>query len=92
MTSVVLSGERKVIPVRVVTFKIDDGLAARLDGIVRRRGLSKSEWLRGAIEARLAQEASGPSFADQARDLAGCVKGRPKDLSTNPKHLRRFGR
>ena len=77
---------------RVVTFKIDDGLAARLEGIVQRHGLPKSAWLRRAIEARLAEEASADSFADRARDLAGCVKRRPKDLSTNPKHLRDFGR
>jgi hypothetical protein len=77
---------------RVVTLKIDEGLAARLEGTVRRRGLSKSAWLRNAIEARLAEEAAHDSFADRARDLAGCVKGRPKDLASNPKHLRGFGR
>jgi hypothetical protein len=29
---------------------------------------------------------------DQARDLAGSVKGLPRDLATNPKYLEGFGR
>jgi len=32
-----------------------------------------------------------PSFLSLAEDLAGCVEG-PADLSSNPEHLRDFGR
>jgi predicted transcriptional regulator len=77
---------------RVVTLKLRDGLATRLESVVRRRGISKSEWLRQAIEARLAEEGRLESVLEGAWDLAGCIKGRPRDLSSNPKHLRAFGR
>jgi hypothetical protein len=38
-----------------------------------------------------AEEPAAPSFLSLAGDLAGCVEG-PADLSSNPEHLRGFGR
>jgi hypothetical protein len=38
-----------------------------------------------------AEEAGAPSFLSLAGDLAGCVEG-PADLSSNPEHLRGFGK
>ena len=35
--------------------------------------------------------AGGVSCYDLARDLAGAVKGLPKDLADNPKYMRGFG-
>jgi hypothetical protein len=37
------------------------------------------------------EEGDAPSFLSLAGDLAGCVEG-PADLSSNPDHLRDFGR
>jgi len=33
----------------------------------------------------------GSSCYDLSRDLAGKVKGMPRDLASNPKHMRGFG-
>jgi Arc/MetJ-type ribon-helix-helix transcriptional regulator len=75
-----------------MTVKLGKALARRLQKAVRRRRVTKSEWLREAIEARLAEEGSEDSFLDRARDLAGCVRGRPSDLSSSRKHLKGFGK
>lgn len=77
-----------------VTVKLPQPLAAKLDALVRRRKQSKSTLVREAIE-RLADEdgmSKKGSVFDLVKDLKGIVKKGPKDLSTNPKHMRGFGR
>jgi len=73
--------------------KLPAALAARLSAAAARRRISKSRIVRAALESALEHE-RGPrarSFAAVAGDLVGCVTG-PVDLSTNPRHLRRYGR
>ena len=80
---------------RTVTIKLPDGLAARLEGLVRRRSTTRSAVVREAVESLLSREGSDAdagSCLDLARDLAGSLAGGPKDLSSNKKHLRGFGR
>jgi Arc/MetJ-type ribon-helix-helix transcriptional regulator len=76
-----------------VTLKLPPGLAARLNGAVKRRGRSRSALVREALDAHLdrADEATTESCLDLARDLAGSLEG-PADLSFNPRHLRGYGR
>jgi hypothetical protein len=79
---------------QVVSLKLPDDLALRLDAETRRRHISKSEFIRVCIEATVNQEmavADGPSVYDCARDLCGKQRGGPKDLATNPEHLKGFG-
>jgi predicted transcriptional regulator len=76
-----------------LTVKLPPNLAARLETLVRRRKLKKSALVREAIE-RLVSEDSRPtqgSFLELAADLAGIYEG-PKDLSSNPKHMRGYGK
>lgn len=75
-----------------LSLKLPDNLDARLAGLARRRGISKSELVREAIEGHLERGAVAVpgSIGDLARDLAGCVEG-PVDLSTNPKYMNGFG-
>ena len=76
-----------------ISLKLPAGLRTRLEAAARRKGTTKSELVREAIEAFLARGVpSGPgSCLDLARDLAGSVEG-PRDLSFARKHLRGYGK
>jgi hypothetical protein len=75
-----------------LTVKLPESLATKLDALVRRRGQRRSEIVREAIERAVeeAPEAAQGSVFDLLSDMQGVIKG-PKDLSTNPKHLRGYG-
>lgn len=75
-----------------LTVKLPDALAAKLEALVRRRGQRRSEIVREAIERVVEEEpeSSKPSVYDLAKDLIQPGSG-PKDLSSNPKHMRGYG-
>lgn len=78
-----------------ISVKIDRELQEKLSLTALRNDLSQSELIRRALARYLEEFESGPkprSAADMAGDLAGCLKGGPTDLSTNPEHLDDFGR
>jgi predicted DNA-binding protein len=78
---------------RTVTLKLPESLAMRLRHVVARRATTQSAVIREALEAHLDASARGrQSCLDLARDLAGSVRGGPRDLSSNKRHLRGFGR
>ena len=73
--------------------KLPDALLARLEAASRRRRVAKSTLVRAALEKELAspEEPGGLSCYGLAQDLAGSLKGLPKDLSVNPKYMEGFG-
>jgi hypothetical protein len=75
-----------------VSLKLPDDLYARLARASKDRGAAKSDVIRDALEAYLANGKNGKplSIADLAADLVGCFDG-PTDLATNPKYMRGFG-
>ncbi len=78
---------------KTVSLKLPRSLDAKLTTVARRRRASKSAVVRDALEAFFASDGRlrGVSVLDLAGDLAGCVEG-PRDLSTNKKYMRGFGR
>ena len=56
--------------------------------------MTKSHLVRESLEKGLHEQppAGAISCYDLARDLAGTVKGLPKDLAGNPKYMEGFGR
>ena len=78
-----------------VTLKLPDLLHARLAAEARKRRATKSAVVNRALETLLPAVGDGHrrgmSCHDLARDLAGCCKGGPPDLSTNEKYMRGFG-
>lgn len=78
---------------KTVSLKLPEDLDARLERTARRRSWSKSEVVRRALTRFLPSDegSSGPSFAEQAASFIGCLEG-PEDLSSNPRHLRGYGR
>ena len=75
-----------------ISLKLPVPLHRELETTAQRKGRSKSEVLRTALEQYLhgGQSAGVDSFLEKAADVIGSVSG-PRDLSTNPKHLKGFG-
>ena len=77
-----------------ISLKLPDHLLELLAEESRNRRTTKSSLVRECLEKTLAARAPGSEATcyDLARDLAGSVKGLPRDLATNPKFLEGFGR
>lgn len=79
----------------LLTIKIPPALDDALAQASAREQLSKSEVVRRAVAAYLAQPTTAgmqPSALAQAGDLVGCFGGGPRDLASNPRHMDGFGR
>ena len=78
---------------QTISLKLPDDLLAQLASEARMMRVTKSQLVRDALEKALRkQPEAGPvSCYDLARDLAGTVKGLPKDLADNPKYMEGFG-
>ena len=79
---------------RTISVKLPDHLLAQLDREAKTRRVTKSWLVRDSLEKSLHEQtpAGAVSCYDLARDLAGTVKGLPKDLPDNPKYMDGFGR
>jgi predicted transcriptional regulator len=77
---------------KAISIKLPDPLFHDLTQRAAASASSQSEIIRTALAAYLKSDAPAPSAscAERASRWAGMVQG-PKDLSTNPKHLRGFG-
>lgn len=78
---------------QTISLKLPDDLLTELEREAKSRRIPKSAVVRESLEATLRRRPSGRarSCFDLARDLAGSVKGLPRDLATNPKHMEGFG-
>ncbi len=76
-----------------ISLKLPDHLLELLEKESRARGATKSSLVRECLEKSLGSKAgdSESNYFDLARDLAGSVKGLPRDLATNPKYMDGFG-
>jgi metal-responsive CopG/Arc/MetJ family transcriptional regulator len=77
---------------KAISIKLPDPLFHDLTKRAAASASSQSEIIRNALAAYLKTDApaSSASCAERASRWTGMVQG-PKDLSTNPKHLRGFG-
>lgn len=77
-----------------ISLKLPKSLDTKLAATAKRRGASKSAIVREAIEDYFARNGATPSLsvAELAKELIGCVKGGPPDLSYNKKYMRGFGK
>jgi len=68
-------------------------LLADLEREAKARRVSKSALVRDSLATALRHppRRGDASCYDLARDLAGAVKGLPRDLANNPKYLEGFG-
>jgi len=84
---------------RTISLKLPDDLLTRLEGEAKARHVTRSRLIRESLEKELRRLAlpkqsaeRGASCYDLARDLAGSVKGLPRDLAENLKYKEGFGR
>ncbi len=75
---------------KLMTLKLPRHLSAKVASLARKRRTTRSAIVRDAIAAY--GESSDLSFADLTAEYCGIWRGGPRDLSTNPKHLRGYGR
>jgi len=79
---------------RTISLKLPEDLLAQLEAEAQIRRVTKSQLVRESIEAalRASPRRRRPSCYDLASDLAGSIKGLPKDLARNPKYMEGFGK
>jgi predicted DNA-binding protein len=77
-----------------LTLRLPAALRRRLKDAAQRKGTRESDFVRGAVERQLAAETIETTAYDRAKaaGLIGVARGASRDLSTNPKHLKGFGR
>jgi hypothetical protein len=78
---------------KIVSVKIPEELDAALAAEGARRGTTKSRIVRDILRQHLrgARHPRAGSFLAQARDLAGVLRGGPRDLASNRKYLEGYG-
>jgi predicted DNA-binding protein len=77
-----------------ISVRVPHGIAQRLKKRSRATGTRESEVVRKALEEYLSKDADLPTAYDRAVEagLIGCIRGGPKDLSTNKKYFKGFGK
>jgi predicted transcriptional regulator len=78
---------------QTISLKLPDDLLAELEREAKARHVTKSVLVRESLETALRRRPRqrAASCYHLARDLAGSVKGLPRDLATNPKYMEGFG-
>jgi len=78
---------------QTISLKLPEDLLADLEREAKARRVSKSVLIRESLETALRHRSRRgvASCYDLARDLAGTVKGLPRDLASNPKYMEGFG-
>ena len=77
-----------------ITVRVPEALTARLRNRSKAQGATESELIREAIESYLGRSGKARSAYDVAADveIIGAEKQAPKDLSTNRRHFKGFGK
>jgi predicted transcriptional regulator len=77
---------------RTISLRLPDALLTELEREAKARGVTKSAVVRESLETVLRRRPRRAATCfDLARDLAGSVKGLPRDLAHNPKYMEGFG-
>ena len=78
---------------KILTVKVPETLDLKLAAVAAKRGESKSNLIRTAINSILKADetVTSNSCLDIAIDLVGSVEG-PSDLSCDKKHLKGYGK
>lgn len=78
---------------RTISLKLPDDLLAELEREAKARHVTKSVVVRESLETAIRRRPGrrAATCFDLARDLAGSLKGLPRDLAHNPKYMEGFG-
>ena len=77
-----------------ITVRIEGSIHEQLEHVAQASGMTQPEIIRAAIKDYLRRQLPTQTCYDVAKraGVIGCVKGGPRDMSTNPKHMEGFGR
>jgi metal-responsive CopG/Arc/MetJ family transcriptional regulator len=77
-----------------ISVRVPGGIARRLKERSRATGTRESQVVRQALEQYLSQDRMQETAYDllQRAGLIGCVQDAPRDLSTNKRHFKGFGK
>lgn len=77
-----------------ISVRLPEALTSRLRNRSRSQGRSESGLVREAIETYLSRSTTHRTAYDLAEEagIVGSVKNAPKDLSTNRRHFKGFGK
>jgi len=77
-----------------ITVRVPESLTSRLRSRSRAKGATESELVREALESYLGKTKEGSSAYDlaEAAGIIGTARKLPKDLSTNPRYMKGFGK
>ncbi len=77
-----------------ISVRIPDALTTRLRTHSRAKGTTESELVREALESYLGKTKKESSAYDlaEAAGIIGAARKLPNDLSTNPRHMKGFGK
>lgn len=78
---------------KMISFKLPKHLVELVNQEAKRRGVTKSEVMRDALQRSLFREKKKGrvSCLDLISHLVGTAKNAPRDLSTNPKYMEGYG-
>src|SRR5437764_14529888 len=81
------------VEMQTISLKLPDELLSALEREAKARHVSKSLLVRESLETVLWRRPGrrAATCFDVARDLAGSIKGLPRDLAHNPKYMEGFG-
>lgn len=79
---------------QTVSLRLPARLLAQLEEEAKARRVTKSSLVRESLEEALTRRSAAQATTcyELACDLAGIVKGLPKDLAENPKYMEDFGK
>jgi len=77
-----------------ITVRVPESLTSRLRSRSRAKGATESELVREALESYLGKTKEGSSayVLAEAAGIIGTARRLPKDLSTNPRYMKGFGK
>ncbi|MBI4909554.1 MAG: ribbon-helix-helix protein, CopG family [Acidobacteria bacterium] len=78
---------------KTISLKLPEDLLVALEAEAKARRESKSSLVRDSLRKSLAnaKPTNSPSCYDLASDLAGSLKGLPRNLAHDPKFMKGFG-
>jgi hypothetical protein len=87
------NGAHYAVVMRTISVRLPEELLAQLGTVAKARRVTKSWLVRESLEKGLHEQPSAGTLScyDLARDLAGTLKGLPKDLADDPRYMEGFG-
>jgi len=75
-----------------ISLKVPASVGAKLQSIAARKRISKSEYVRFTLISALNAEEEKPSAVELLQDIAGSVASGKKDMATNSKYMKDYGK